>query len=169
MMITVDVTKKELTYHGKTYSCAIGKGGYCSAEEKKEGDGKTPLGTYPLRELWYRTDKFESVPTTLLPVRTTHKDDGWCDESDDPSYNKPVKLPYNASHEKMWLEDDVYDLIVVLGFNDNPPVAGKGSAIFMHVAREGYTPTAGCVALKKEDLLEVLFTCTPNTQIEIKE
>jgi L,D-peptidoglycan transpeptidase YkuD (ErfK/YbiS/YcfS/YnhG family) len=168
-MIRVNASKKELICEGKTYPCAIGKDGYCIAEEKQEGDGKTPLGTYALRELFYRGDKFEAVPVTLLPVKRLHENDGWCDEPGDLKYNKYVTLPYSASHEELFRDDDVYDLIIPLGYNDNPPVAGKGSAIFMHVAKEGYTPTEGCVALKKEDLLEVLFNCTPNTQIEITE
>lgn len=167
-MITVYASKKELEFNGKIYQCAIGKG-YCSTEEKKEGDGLTPLGTYPLRELFYRADKFDTVPTTTLPVKTLHKEHGWCDESDDENYNKFVTLPYPASHEELFRLDDVYDLIVPLGYNDNPPVAGKGSAIFLHIAREEYSPTAGCVAVSKEDLLELLFNCTPNTQMTIKE
>jgi L,D-peptidoglycan transpeptidase YkuD (ErfK/YbiS/YcfS/YnhG family) len=167
-MITVSASKKELEFNGKTYQCAIGTG-FCPSNEKREGDGLTPLGTYPLRELLYRADKFESVPTTTLPVKTLHENDGWCDESNDENYNKLVKMPYSASHEQLYFYDDVYDLIVPLGYNDNPPVAGKGSAIFFHIATDGYTPTEGCVAVNREDLLEILFNCTPNTQMTIKE
>jgi L,D-peptidoglycan transpeptidase YkuD (ErfK/YbiS/YcfS/YnhG family) len=120
-----------------------------------EGDGVTPLGTYALRKLYWRADRIEWL-VTELPVQAIARNDGWCDAPGDESYNRPVKRPYPASSETLWREDGLYDLVVVIGFNDDPVVDGAGSAIFLHVAREDYGPTEGCVALAKDDLLALL-------------
>jgi L,D-peptidoglycan transpeptidase YkuD (ErfK/YbiS/YcfS/YnhG family) len=94
-------------------------------------------------------------------------DDGWCDDPSSPFYNQHVKLPFAPSHEKLWRDDHVYDLIVVLGHNDDPPVAGMGSAIFAHLARPDYSGTEGCVALKLEDMQAFLHVARPGDAIEI--
>ncbi len=146
----------------REYRCAIGKGG--ARADKKEGDGATPVGCFPLREVLYRQDRLSGLHTSL-PALPLFSDDGWCDDPRDPSYNKKVKLPYAASAESLWRDDHLYDVIVVVGYNDDPPVPGKGSAIFMHVAREHYTPTAGCIALAEKDLLEILGSISPDTKI----
>jgi L,D-peptidoglycan transpeptidase YkuD (ErfK/YbiS/YcfS/YnhG family) len=151
-----------LTWNGKEFKCALGKGGV--SQNKIEGDGATPLGCFLLREVLYRADKIEA-PITTLPVSTIQKNDGWCDDVNDPQYNKKVALPYPASHEELWREDDLYNIVVPLGYNDEPAVPGKGSAIFMHVARPNYTPTAGCIALSVSDLLAVLKEASADTQI----
>ncbi len=135
--------------------CALGKGGVKPEADKREGDGVTPLGVYPFRKVFYRPDRLET-PITGLPVEPLSSQLGWCDDAESPHYNKLVSLPFGPSHEKLWREDHVYDLVVVIGHNDSPVVPGKGSAIFMHIAREDYTPTEGCVALKKADLLRFL-------------
>ncbi|MBI2410071.1 L,D-transpeptidase family protein [Candidatus Kaiserbacteria bacterium] len=155
----------KLLFNGKEYRCALGKGGVRT--DKREGDGATPQGCFAIREVLYRPDKFEKPPHTVLPTRPLSPDDGWSDDVALPEYNTLVKLPYSGSHEELWRQDDLYDLIVVLGYND-PPVAGKGSAIFMHVAREAYTPTAGCVALSKVDLLEILGAADAGIQVCIE-
>lgn len=296
------VVGNKLTFAGKTYHCAIGKGGF--SDDKKEGDGCTPLGIFPLRELWCRADKIKK-PKTNLPIKIIKQDDGWCDDVNSPDYNKHILLPiprgegkYNYAsqklidfsrvlikkptspeaklwsvlrnrqingfkfrrqhpiehyiadfycegmnliidlegesnftsygknrdairskylqekgyqiirfsnseirenfeavlhsiyaitteialtlttsqsdreqvprHENLWRDDDVYDLIIPIGYNDSPIAAGKGSAIFIHVARENYEPTEGCVALKLEDLLRILPFFSTKTLIEIK-
>lgn len=97
------------------------------------------------------------------------EDDGWCDDSKDKKYNQFVRLPYSASHERLWREDELYDIIVVLGFNDDPPIPGKGSAIFMHIARPSYSPTAGCVAMNIGDLLKLLAGVEINTLLCIQQ
>lgn len=158
------VTGNELEFNGRKFRCAIGKNGFSS--NKKEGDNCTPLGTYPIREIFYRADKI-SAPQTKLPLSSINQDDGWSDAPDSKEYNTKVKLPYPSSHEKLWRDDDLYDIVVVLGYNDSPPVAGKGSAIFMHIARPGYLGTEGCVALAKEDLLEVLKHLDEDSLIHI--
>ena len=94
-------------------------------------------------------------------------DDGWCDAPDDAAYNRPVKLPYPASAERMWRDDGLYDLVVVLGYNDDPPEAGRGSAIFLHLARPDYAPTQGCVALARPDLEAVLALAGPGSALEV--
>ena len=102
-----------------------------------------------------------------MPLSGIAQDDGWCDAPGDPAYNRPVKLPYSASAERLWREDHLYDIIVVLGFNDDPVVAGKGSAIFLHLAKADYAPTAGCVALALDDMLAALAQLKPGDCIAI--
>lgn len=151
-----------LSYGGKTFRCALGRGGVVA--DKQEGDGATPFGCFPIRDVLYRADKL-SVPATCFPVSPIQENDGWCDDVNDPQYNKMIELPYTASHEKLWREDNLYDVIVTLGYNDDPVVKGKGSAIFMHVARPDYSPTAGCVALSLPDLLQILQEIPRETEV----
>jgi len=141
---------------------AIGPGGI--AIKGGEGDGITPRGRFPVREIFYRADRIPK-PVTSLPLRAMEKDDGWCDAPDDPAYNRPVKLPYPASAERMWREDHLYDLVAVLGYNDDPVVPGKGSAIFLHVARPDYSATHGCVALPLDDALAAVAQLRPGDQV----
>lgn len=143
---------------------AIGPGGI--AVKRGEGDGITPLGSFPVREVFYRADRMPK-PDTVLPLRAIARDDGWCDAPDDPNYNRLVKLPYPASHERLWREDHLYDLILVLGYNDDPVVAGKGSAIFLHLAKPDYAPTHGCVALNRADGLAAIAQLRPGDQVVI--
>jgi L,D-peptidoglycan transpeptidase YkuD (ErfK/YbiS/YcfS/YnhG family) len=126
--------------------------------EKGEGDGATPAGALPLRRLLYRPDRM-AAPATRLPAVPLAPDDGWCDDPDDRLYNQAVKLPYGGRHETLWRDDGLYDVVVVLGHNDDPPRPGMGSAIFLHVASPDYGPTEGCVALALHDLLEVVAGC----------
>ncbi len=135
------------------FRCAVGRGG--RRRDKREGDGATPVGSWPMRRLLYRADRV-AMPQTALAVSAIAATDGWCDAPADPNYNQPVQLPYPASAEALWREDAVYDLIVPLGYNDASVVAGAGSAIFLHVARDDFAPTEGCVALALADLLTVL-------------
>jgi L,D-peptidoglycan transpeptidase YkuD (ErfK/YbiS/YcfS/YnhG family) len=157
-----------LTLGDKAYRCVVGAGGVVDADQKQEGDGATPAGSYALRQVHYRPDRLEA-PSTKLPVRALTPDDGWGDDPKDANhYNRFVNLPYTSSHEQLWHADDhLYDVMGEIGYNDNPPVRGKGSAIFMHVARATYAPTAGCVALALPDLLEVLAQTGPDTRIII--
>ncbi|HZQ41147.1 MAG TPA: L,D-transpeptidase family protein, partial [Rhizomicrobium sp.] len=143
-----------------------------------EGDGITPVGAFPVREIFYRADRIPK-PDTRLPLRALQKDDGWCDAPDDPNYNRLVKLPYPASAEYLWREDHLYDLIVVLGYNDDPVVPGKGSAIFLHLARSvgesrsdnkkspDYSHTQGCVALAYDDALAAIAQLQPGDRVVV--
>ncbi len=153
---------KQATWGRHRLRCAIGRSGATAA--KREGDGATPYGAFSFRRLLYRPDRV-TVPPTALPHRPIAPDDGWCDASGDPNYNRPVQLPYPASCERLWRQDHLYDLLVVLGHNDDPPIADLGSAIFLHVASPEYGPTAGCVALCVTDLLAVIATADTGSRV----
>ena len=138
---------------GRRWRCTVGAGGV--REDKVEGDAATPAGTFPLRRIYFRNDRLV-LPKVRLPARPISEHDGWCDDPADSAYNRPVRLPYPARHEELWRADALYDVIGVLGWNDAPAVPGRGSAIFLHVARPDYAPTQGCVALAPPDLRAVL-------------
>jgi L,D-peptidoglycan transpeptidase YkuD (ErfK/YbiS/YcfS/YnhG family) len=148
------------------YRCAIGHGGMIAVADKREGDGKTPVGRWVMREVFYRDDRV-AKPVTALPVRALDSNDGWCDASDDPNYNKFVRLPYKASAEHLWRDDNLYDIIVVLGHNDSPVRPGMGSAVFLHVARPDFSCSPGCVTLRQADLLNVLRGVGKNSSVEV--
>ncbi|MDE0799966.1 MAG: L,D-transpeptidase family protein [Rhodospirillaceae bacterium] len=147
------------------FDCALGRGGFSRA--KQEGDGTTPLGRFALRRVLYRGDRV-TKPKTGLPITALRHTDGWCDDADDPLYNQPVTHPYMANAERLWREDNRYDVIVVLGHNDNPVIVGAGSAIFLHVAAKYFRPTEGCVAMQHNDLIDVLSQCEPGDTINIR-
>jgi L,D-peptidoglycan transpeptidase YkuD (ErfK/YbiS/YcfS/YnhG family) len=151
---------------GRRVRCALGRGGVADAEAKVEGDGATPAGVWPLRRLLFRPDR-GVPPPTRLPSAPIAPDDGWCDAPGDPRYNRQVTLPYPASAERLWREDHLYDLLVVLGHNDAPVVQGAGSAIFLHLATDGFAPTEGCVALARADLIALLERAGPGDCLEI--
>jgi len=165
MNITVN-SSGTLTLGNKQFKCVLGKGGISA--DKKEGDGATPLGCFPIRKVFYRADRV-AKPESSFETVVLKPEDGWCDAPDDPNYNKEVVMPYSASAENLWREDEVYDVIVVLGYNDKPPIPGKGSAIFMHVARPTYSPTAGCIALALPDLLEILKNAQTDSQVCVEK
>ncbi|RAK59365.1 hypothetical protein DJ021_05870 [Phenylobacterium hankyongense] len=147
--------------------CALGPSGVVPAADKREGDGASPAGVWPIRRVLYRPDR-GPAPQTALPVAALSRDDGWCDAPGDPAYNRPVKLPYPASAEAMWREDGIYDLVVVLGHNDDPPAAPMGSCIFLHLARPEFAPTQGCVAVAREALEHLLARARPGDTLEIR-
>ena len=149
----------------RTFSCALGRGGVVG--RKTEGDGATPAGCWPLRRVLFRADRLDE-PRGGLPTQALTPHDGWCDDPADPSYNRAVTLPYGARHERLWRDERIYDVIAVLGYNDNPPRPGAGSAIFLHVARCGFEPTEGCVALALADLLLVLGEAGPESRVCVK-
>jgi L,D-peptidoglycan transpeptidase YkuD (ErfK/YbiS/YcfS/YnhG family) len=144
---------------------AVGRAGVKA--DKREGDGATPAGTYPLVSVYYRPDRI-TPPASHLPVSPVKPNDGWVDEPADPNYNRLVLLPYPVSAEQMWRDDDLYDLLVVIGYNMEPVIPGAGSAIFLHIATPDFAPTAGCVAVKKEVLLSLLPLLAPGSRITIK-
>jgi len=156
-----------LRFGGLDFRCALGRGGCLPEADKREGDGATPLGLFPLRQVLYRPDRLATAPQTKLPRTALTPDDGWCDDPADDHYNRPVKLPYAGRHERLWREDGIYDVIVVPGHNDDPPIPGLGSAIFLHVARPDYSPTEGCIALALPDLLQLLAVATPRTMLQV--
>lgn len=159
----------ETQIDGESFSapCALGRGGAVAAAIKREGDGATPLGDWPLRRVYYRMDRV-APPLTLLPVEPIRADLGWCDDPADPHYNQPVTLPYAASHERMLRQDALYDLVVVLGHNDAPVIPGQGSAIFWHLARPDWQPTAGCIATRPAVLQRLLVACDTDSLMRIR-
>ena len=168
LVVSHDDDRWTARWAGESHPCAVGRSGVVAAAEKREGDGASPAGAWPMRRLLYRADRL-AQPETGLPVAAIAEDDGWCDDPQDGAYNQPVQLPYAASHERLWRDDEIYDLIVVLGHNDAPVRPGQGSAIFLHCARPGFTPTEGCVALAPETLLRLLAGAKPGDQVVIEE
>jgi L,D-peptidoglycan transpeptidase YkuD (ErfK/YbiS/YcfS/YnhG family) len=144
--------------------CALGRGGI--SRHKREGDGATPAGRLVLVRGWYRADRLPR-PVTALPLRPLDPDDGWCDDPADRNYNRPVALPYAASHERLWRADGLYDVVIELGWNARPRVPGRGSAIFLHIAGEGLAPTEGCIALARNDLLHLLPRLRPGGAVMV--
>lgn len=156
--------RSSIRWDDRDARCALGRNGI--SLDKHEGDGATPVGRFPLREVLFRADRL-APPVTGLPARAIDVADGWCDDPADPAYNRPVRLPYPASHERLWRDDGLYDLVVVIGHNDAPAIPGRGSAIFVHVAAADYAPTAGCVALALADLQALVAVCQPGDQLVI--
>ena len=141
--------------HAVRARAIIGKAGLIAASQKREGDRATPVGRWLLRHLYFRQDRV-GQPVCCLPKTPITPSCGWCDDPASPAYNCHVTMPFAASHETMWRDDGAYDLVVMLGYNDAPPVAGRGSAIFLHCIAPGKTSTAGCVAVARDDLLRFL-------------
>jgi L,D-peptidoglycan transpeptidase YkuD (ErfK/YbiS/YcfS/YnhG family) len=121
----------------------------------REGDAMTPTGEYVLRFGLYRADRLPR-PKSKLTFRPLRQDDGWCDAPEDPAYNRFIRLPFAASHEKLWREDGAYDIILVMSHNDSPPVPALGSAVFIHIAQPDDRKTLGCIALAPEDIVKLL-------------
>ena len=150
---------------GTIVPCAIGKSGACEASEKREGDGCTPLGDWPVRGVLLRPGTGFASPASL-PWRWLRPADGWSDDSADPAYNRPVRHPHGFSAERMWRDDTLYDAVLVLGHNDHPPTADAGSAIFLHL--RGPEPTEGCVAIDRDAMGALLTRLTPGSAVEIR-
>jgi L,D-peptidoglycan transpeptidase YkuD (ErfK/YbiS/YcfS/YnhG family) len=143
-----------LEWNGESYPCQIGKAGV--RLDKQEGDGATPAGTFPLRQILYRPDRVRGDFTASLPLAAITPSTGWCDDPADPLYNQLVTLPYPGRHEELWREDPIYDIIIVVGYNDDPVIPHKGSAIFIHLLSAMEMPTAGCIALYRKDLINII-------------
>lgn len=157
-----------LTFDGEKVNCALGRGGI--AEKQREGDGITPAGRWHVRALWHRPDRqtcggvFSGLK---LSVHEIDPDAGWSDDPADPLYNQPVHLPHAFGHEKLWRADRLYDVFLPLGFNDAPPLAGRGSAIFFHLASIDFAPTQGCVAVAPDVMQKIIPLLTPDSVVHI--
>ena len=145
-------------------ACALGRSGTTHA--KREGDGASPVGDFGLIQGFYRADR-GSRPRTLLRLVAIRRGQGWCDDPLDRRYNNPVPLPCGSSHEELWRDDHLYDVVVDIAWNRRPAIRGRGSAIFLHLARPGSDPTAGCVAVNRQMIRRLLERIGPQTRIEI--
>ncbi len=150
-----------------SFSFHHGKEGYISEDKHVEGDMKTPLGIFHPLQVFYRPDRL-TPPQTKMPLWALSPQDGWCDDPHSPEYNRAVHLPSPYGHEKMWLDTSLYDLGIVIDHNTSPPIPGKGSAIFIHIASpKGYT--AGCLGLQEKDLRQLCKALTPETELVFGE
>lgn len=164
-MLSANYTKRLLSVNDEvSFFCVFGKDGLTN--EKIEEDWKTPIGIFPIRKIYYRADRIENIDSKIECIPLSG-DDAWCDDIEKIEYNKFVKLPFDGHHENLWRDDELYDIIVVLGYNDSPIIKNKGSAIFLHVAKENMEYTKGCLAIKKEALLKIIESLDPETQIQI--
>lgn len=155
----------EAKWLGRSLRCTVGRNGVTT--RKVEGDGASPVGAWAVRRILFRADRL-APPSSGLPVAAIGAHDGWCDASGHPLYNRPVTLPFAASHERLWRDDAAYDVLAVLGHNDDPVATGAGSAIFLHVAAADWRGTAGCVALALDDLLDVLAGMVTGNVVDIR-
>ena len=158
------VKKNKLIYSDKSFQCAIGKSG--TTEEKIEGDGCTPLGKYLIKEVFYRNDRV-NLPNINFPTTAIESNFGWCDDINSNEYNKLIKFPFKESAERLFRSDNIYDIVCVLNYNLDPIVKNKGSAIFLHIARDDYSGTQGCVAISEKNLVLLLTMINKNTEINI--
>ena len=148
----------------QSFDCALGINGL--TENKKEGDGCTPIGTFRFDKIFYRKDKLGKL-NFLIDSATIKSNDGWCDDTKSVFYNQHVKFPFDESAENLYREDNIYDLICVLNYNTKPIISGKGSAIFLHVAKKAFIGTEGCVAIEKDVLINIAKNITSQSQIKI--
>lgn len=156
-IITVSKTESGVFLNAGDVTClaAIGRNGMTPEGDKTEGDGMTPIGVWPIRCLYYRTDRINlpNCGVTAIPITDAM---GWCDDPDHEAYNTIIHLPFSASHEVMMRADSAYDIVITLGYNDDPPEAGRGSAIFFHLLHEDKSFTEGCVAIPRDEMLSIL-------------
>ena len=153
-----------LTAGGQTIPVALGRGGIKA--NKREGDGGTPKGIFRPRQLWWRADRHPR-PRTFLPIRAIRSDDAWCEDPDSRHYNQPIRLDPGRDGDRLTRDDALYDFIIEIDHNTSPRIAGRGSAVFLHLARDHFAPTAGCVAMTKSAMLHLLARLGPETQIVI--
>ena len=153
-----------LQYKNLKFRCALGKAGI--KKKEKEGDNVTPKGIFKITSMYYRSDRIKNIITAVKKIKIK-KNMGWCDDPDSHFYNQQISLPNNFSHEKLYRNDHLYDLILVINYNTNPIIKNKGSAIFIHIAKKNYKKTKGCIALKKKHLIELISKIKKNTKIKI--
>ena len=153
-----------LKYGNLKFKCALGKSGI--GNKKIEGDKITPRGTFDIIKIYYRSDRIKKLSSKFRPIRITKKM-GWCDDPKSKKYNQLIKLPTKYSHEILYRKENIYDLILVLNYNMKPTFKNKGSAIFIHIAKKNYKKTAGCIALKKADLIYLVKEIQKNTKVNI--
>ena len=162
--MNIYIKKKTLIYKGYKLKCSIGKSG--KTNSKKEGDLATPIGTFGIGTLYYRKDRIK-LPKCKLVKKIIKKNMGWCDDVSSKFYNKEISFPFKYNAEKLYRKNNIYDLVINIKYNQKPIIKGKGSAIFLHVANKKYKSTKGCIAIKKNDFLEILPKISKKTKIII--
>ena len=162
-MIIINKSKL-LKFNNIKFRCALGKSGI--GDKEIEGDNVTPRGTYRIVKIYYRKDRIKKITSKFKLIKITQIM-GWCNDIRSKKYNQLIKLPTKYSHEKLYRKDNVYDLILVLNYNMKPTIKNKGSAIFIHVTRENYQSTQGCIALKKNNLIKLISKINKNIKIKI--
>ena len=158
------VRKNILSFNDTSFKCAIGKNGV--SNNKVEGDGCTPAGTFSLGQIYYRKDRIV-LPNLNILTTVIERRFGWCDDINSQNYNKIISFPFKQSAEILFREDNIYDILCVINYNQNPVIKNKGSAIFLHIAKDNYSGTEGCIAINKEDLIQLLSKITAKTNIKI--
>ena len=149
---------------GLSIPVALGRGGIRA--NKREGDGGTPMGLFHPRQLWWRADRHPR-PRTHLPVRAIGPEDAWCEDPNDRHYNRPIRLAPGSAGDRLRRDDHLYDFIIEIDHNTRPRVTGRGSAVFLHLARDNFGPTAGCVAMRPGAMLQLLQRLGLRTRIII--
>ena len=157
------INKNYLTYNKLKVKCTIGRNGI--GYKRKEGDLITPYGQFNIKYILYRKDRVKV--STKLKKKTIKKNMGWCDDPKSSHYNKLVQLPFAHRHEKLFKKENTYDIILVLNYNMNPIKKNKGSAIFIHVAKNDLKKTEGCVSIKKASLIKLIKKINQNTKVKI--
>ena len=162
--MNIKLKGKYLYYLNLKIKCAIGKNGI--TKNKHEGDLKTPKGIFKLKKVFYRRDRIKSFKSRIKKY-CIKKNIGWCDDPNSKYYNREIRFPFNGTAEKLWRKDNIYDLIIVINYNLNPIIKNKGSAIFLHICKKNYSPTKGCIAINKKDMITLLEKTGYNTKLII--
>jgi L,D-peptidoglycan transpeptidase YkuD (ErfK/YbiS/YcfS/YnhG family) len=162
--MNIKLKGKYLYYLNNKIKCSIGKNG--TTKYKREGDFKTPRGIFNLKKIFYRKDRIKFFSTSLKK-KCIKKNTGWCNDINSEYYNKEIKFPFKGSAEKLWRNDNVYDIIIILNYNLNPVIKKKGSAIFLHICKKNYTSTQGCVAINKKDMMNLITNIKKNSKLII--
>ena len=174
--LVINLNKKYFLKVGdKPFRCQIGAGGLKNAARKVEGDKSTPSGKWPLKSIYYRPDKInlpKLISNSFLTLNKITKNCGWCDDYKSSNYNRYIEINKNGktfsySYEKLWREDNAYDIFIEIGFNDNPVISKRGSAIFIHCSFEDLRDTSGCIAILKENLIFLINSTKKHTKINI--
>ena len=160
----IKLINKKIHFNNYKVKCAIGKRGISS--KKVEGDNKTPRGSFRIQALYYRKDRIKKLKS-LIKKTNIRKNMGWCDDSRSEKYNKLIKFPFSWGAEKLYLNSRIYDILLILNFNNKPVKRRKGSAIFIHIAKKNYAPTKGCIAVSKIDMRKIVSRIRRNSKITI--
>ena len=156
--------QKKLCFQNYKLRCSLGKRGI--SNKKKEGDFKTPRGKFKFKYILYRKDRINNIYSKLQKI-VIKKNMGWCDDTSSKYYNKRITFPFNGTAEKLWLKNNIYDIILVINYNLNPIIKNKGSAIFLHLASKNYQPTKGCIAINKKDMQILLSKINKKSRLII--